>query len=123
MLQELVMNNASSPLPSTDLEALKGTGHLPICTRNVCDLLHPGQSCAGHLAQFLPSAYLKALPVYLPVYIIPAIIVHRKNFFLRPREIWLKFLKGCMRSSGFLSLLIGLAYAGEDCAGLWKPCT
>lgn len=120
LVQELIAKNAESPLPSAELQALKGTGHLPIFTRSVCDLLHPGQSCAGHLAQFLPSAYLRAFPVYLPVYIIPAILVHRKNFFIQPKQILLKFLKGCLRSSSFLALLIGLAYSGEHSTSLLR---
>lgn len=31
------------------------------------------------MLDFIPKAYLRALPVYLPVYFLPAILVHRKR--------------------------------------------
>lgn len=42
-----------------------------------CGWMHEGQSCTGNALRFLPGAYLRALPVYLPVYVLPAILVHR----------------------------------------------
>ncbi|OMO54529.1 hypothetical protein COLO4_36433 [Corchorus olitorius] len=42
-------------------------------------MIHGGQSCGGHVASFLIEAYKRALPVYLPVYLIPALIVHRAD--------------------------------------------
>jgi len=46
-------------------------------------IVHGNQSCTGHVFTFLLQAYLRALPVYLPVYLIPALIVHRKGLLKR----------------------------------------
>ncbi|KAK3033905.1 hypothetical protein RJ639_033540 [Escallonia herrerae] len=42
-------------------------------------IIHGNQSCGGHFLSFLLQAYKRALPVYLPVYLIPALIVHRQG--------------------------------------------
>ena len=42
-----------------------------------CEWAHEGETCSYAAAKFFPGAYLRALPVYLPVYILPAILVHR----------------------------------------------
>jgi hypothetical protein len=48
-----------------------------------CQMLHPGQGCGPHVLSFLGKAYARALPVYLPVYLVPALVVHRQNLFKR----------------------------------------
>ncbi|KAL4604131.1 hypothetical protein ACB092_10G170700 [Castanea dentata] len=50
-----------------------------------CSIIHGNQSCSGHFLSFLLQAYKRALPVYLPVYLMPALIVHRKGVLKR---IW-----------------------------------
>ena len=82
------------------------------------DVLHPGQTCTGHAASFLPLAYLRALPVYVPVYVIPALLVHRQRLLLGPAvpALWRKVGAGILRSSLFLSLFCTLAWRGA-CAG------
>ena len=51
---------------------------------------HPGVSCNENALRFVPAAYLRALPVYLPVYLLSGLLVHRHalcpHSFLR---IWL----------------------------------
>lgn len=42
-------------------------------------IIHGNQSCGGHFVSFIIEAYKRALPVYLPVYLIPALIVHRQG--------------------------------------------
>lgn len=65
--------------------------------KNFMQIVHGNQSCSGHFLSFLLQAYKRALPVYLPVYLIPALIVHRKGLLKR----WLHFLfpKSCLFSS------------------------
>lgn len=46
-------------------------------------IVHGNQSCSGHVVSFLFQAYRRALPVYLPVYLIPALIVHRQDLLKR----------------------------------------
>ncbi|KAK7304031.1 hypothetical protein RJT34_15024 [Clitoria ternatea] len=69
-----------------------------------CSIVHGNQSCGGHVLSFLFQAYKRALPVYLPVYLIPALIVHRKGLLKRPSTILGKGLIGTARSSLFLSV-------------------
>ena len=44
-----------------------------------------GRGCNEHTLAFLPGAYARALPVYVPVYLIPALLVHR-NRLLSPSK-------------------------------------
>ncbi|XP_015571625.1 uncharacterized protein LOC8281070 [Ricinus communis] len=75
-----------------------------------CSIIHGNQSCSAHVLSFFVQAYKRALPVYLPVYLIPALIVHRQGLSKRPYSILGKGLLGTARSSLFLS-----AY----CASAW----
>ncbi|CAJ2644758.1 uncharacterized protein LOC123911367 isoform X1 [Trifolium pratense] len=75
-----------------------------------CTIVHGNQSCSGHIVSFLIQAYKRALPVYLPVYLIPALIVHRKGLLKRPFTILAKGLIGTARSSLFLSVYCASAW-------------
>ncbi|KAJ1387901.1 Transmembrane protein [Sesbania bispinosa] len=75
-----------------------------------CSIVHGNQSCSGHIFSFLLQAYKRALPVYLPVYLIPALIVHRKGLLKRPSMILAKGLIGTARSSLFLSVYCASAW-------------
>ena len=41
--------------------------------------------CNENALRFLPAAYLRALPVYLPVYLLSGLLVHRRA--LAPRRV------------------------------------
>lgn len=100
------------------LAALKGTPHESFTGIKPCDFLHPGMSCTAHTVSFIPEGYLRAIPVYLPVYVIPAALVHRRRL-LQPGvrgELWKKVGLGALRSSLFLTLYCALAWRGA-CAG------
>ena len=60
----------------------------------------------------------RALPVYLPVYLFPALLVHRKRLLdpKRAPDIARRAALGAMRSSLFLSLYCTLAWRGA-CVG------
>ncbi|KAL2642605.1 hypothetical protein R1flu_010192 [Riccia fluitans] len=75
-----------------------------------CSIIHGDQGCVPHFISFLRSAYLRSLPVYLPVYFVPAILVHRQGLFARPLTILQKTLFGAVRSSLFLSTYTGSAW-------------
>jgi hypothetical protein len=103
----------SRNLPPTTLRSLSRISSLKDMQPRVpCEFIHPGQSCTSHAIKFFPGAYGRALPVYLPVYIIPAILVHRQKLFLKDSaaDLWPKILKGCLRSSLFLSLFVTVAW-------------
>lgn len=68
-----------------------------------CSIIHENQSCSWHAFSFFLQAYKRAVPVYLPVYLIPALIVHRQGLAKRPFTILAKGLLGTARSSLFLS--------------------
>ncbi|KAL5846821.1 hypothetical protein ACOSQ3_010345 [Xanthoceras sorbifolium] len=75
-----------------------------------CSIIHGNQDCAAHFVTFLVQAYKRALPVYLPVYLIPALIVHRQGLLTTPFTILGKGLLGTARSSLFLSIYCSSAW-------------
>lgn len=75
-----------------------------------CSIVHGNQSCGGHFFSFLIEAYKRALPVYLPVYLIPALIVHRRGLLNNPLTILGKSAAGIARSSLFLSTYCSSAW-------------
>ncbi len=77
-----------------------------------CDVVHPQTSCSSHSVSFFPEALARAIPVYIPVYIIPALLIHRQTLLSghESKEIWLKIAKSSLRSSLFLSLYCTLAW-------------
>ncbi|KAF9608267.1 hypothetical protein IFM89_008552 [Coptis chinensis] len=75
-----------------------------------CSMIHGNQGCTAHIVSFLFQAYQRALPVYLPIYLIPALIVHRQDLSKRPYTILGKGLLGTARSSLFLSAYCSSAW-------------
>nr|GLL18418.1 uncharacterized protein LOC109149841 [Ipomoea trifida] len=75
-----------------------------------CSMIHGNQACGAHFVTFLIQAYKRALPVYLPVYLIPALIVHRQGLLKRHQTILWKGLFGTARSSLFLSVYCASAW-------------
>lgn len=70
---------AAAGLKPAHLAALAGTDKAWFCGGISCQLVHPGKTCSQHAVEFFPGAYVRALPVYFPVYVIPGILVHRKK--------------------------------------------
>mmetsp|Transcript_5717 Transcript_5717/g.16345 ORF Transcript_5717/g.16345 Transcript_5717/m.16345 type:complete len:591 (+) Transcript_5717:231-2003(+) len=116
-VQELAERNAAGK-PLGRLKALQGTQHAHFRDRIPCGFLHAGHSCTGHTAVFLPRSYLRSLPVYIPVYLLPALLVHRQKLVVGPQapQIWAKAAAAAARSSLFLSLYCTLAWRGA-CVG------
>ncbi|KAK4381165.1 hypothetical protein Sango_2995500, partial [Sesamum angolense] len=75
-----------------------------------CSIIHGNQACSTHFFSFFLQAYKRALPVYLPVYLIPALIVHRQGLLKRHYTILWKGLLGTARSSLFLSMYCSSAW-------------
>ncbi|KAH1057590.1 hypothetical protein J1N35_035655 [Gossypium stocksii] len=100
----------ASGLPFTNLEAIeklyKASGvdvKLDPNMKIPCSMIHGNQSCSAHVISFFTEGYKRALPVYLPVYLVPALIVHRQDLLKRPSTILRKGIVGTARSSLFLS--------------------
>ncbi|CAI5493823.1 unnamed protein product [Closterium sp. Naga37s-1] len=72
--------------------------------------LHPGGWCWWHFLSFLPAAYMRAVPVYVPVYLVPALLVHRSSLLRQPLSIALRTALGAARSSLFLATYCGTAW-------------
>lgn len=107
----------ASGMPFTNLEEIekyyKTTGvdiKLDPEMKVPCSIIHGNLSCSAHVLSFLNQAYKRALPVYLPVYLIPALIVHRQDLLKRPFTILGKGLFGTARSSLFLSVYCASAW-------------
>ncbi|KAM0936116.1 putative transmembrane protein [Dioscorea sansibarensis] len=112
------IKDIASGMPFTNLQAVekyyKSVGvdiKLDSNMKVPCSIVHGNQSCSGHVLSFLLQAYGRALPVYLPVYLIPALIVHRQGLLKRPYTILGKSLLGTARSSLFLSAYCASAWA------------
>lgn len=111
------VKDIASGLPFTNLEAIEkyynSTGvdiKLDPEMKIPCTIIHGNQSCSAHVVSFFLEAYKRALPVYLPVYLIPALIVHRQGLLKRPCNIFGKGLLGTARSSLFLSVYCSSAW-------------
>ncbi|MEW5320344.1 MAG: hypothetical protein WDW38_011423 [Sanguina aurantia] len=120
-IQEQAIRNTSGLSPGP-LESLVNTPlvHLnlpPVCDIPVpCAFFHPGQTCHGHALSLIPHAYLRSLSVYLPVYVIPALLVHRARLLTEAGTLLPKLAAGIARSSAFLALFISSAFGGA-CIG------
>lgn len=104
-------------IPLTNLEAVekyyKSNGvdiKLDPNMKIPCTIIHGNQACGTHFISFLIQAYKRALPVYLTVYLIPALIVHRQDLLKRPFTIFWKGILGTARSSLFLSMYCSSAW-------------
>lgn len=105
-LKELVNNSALTSLPriETYYKTVGVELKLDPKMKVPCSILHGNQSCVGHFSSFLLQAYGRALPVYIPVYLIPALAIHQTHLVRRPYSILGKNLLGIVRSSLFLSV-------------------
>ena len=75
----------------------------PASTQLRCDVLHPGQSHVGHMLTFLKEGILRALPVYVPVYVLPLLVFRMKDIVRSPLRALSLTSLGIFRSSLFLS--------------------
>ena len=64
----MVQRAAAGPpcAAAVPLAALAGTELAGFAGATPCGVLHPHESCNRHMLSFLPTAYLRALPVYFP---------------------------------------------------------
>ncbi len=104
---------ADAGAPPGPLAALAGTRRAGFAGALPGPLVHPGRSAVAFALAFLPGAYLRALPVYLPVYLLPGLLVHRQRL-LAPgaARLWGRMALGAARSSAFLALYCALAWQG-----------
>lgn len=81
-------------------------------------LFFRGASNAEHFAAHVAKSFAATLSVYLPVYLVPALVVHREKLFSLKRgpDLLTRIAKGSARSALFLSSYVGAAWSGVDLA-------
>ena len=113
--------NALFPAGSTAHEALvhvanMDDGSLAKAKPSLWGLvLYPGSNAFTHFLTFYRGALGRALPIYVPLYAVPALIVHRHNL-LGPRGgvLAMRAVLGAGRSSAFLAAYCACAWAAPD---------
>jgi len=77
-------------------------------------IMHPGESCWWHCLNWLWDGGMKrALPIYIPVYLLPAMLVHRKKLLTaQGPEVMQRAALGALRSSTFLAMYVSLCWGG-----------
>ena len=120
---ELMKRNATAlarggDVPFAPLDAMAAAGTVAASTPHVVPqtIYRPsGQGSLMHFVKFLQAGVPRAIPVYLPVYLVPFVLVHRKRLMTR-RALPLvsKMLQGVGRSSLFLASYCALAWVGVD---------
>jgi hypothetical protein len=78
----------------------------------MCNLIHRETPyCSVAILDFAKKAYLRALPVYLPVYIIPMLLFKHRQLVRAPIRVLAPTFKNILRSSLFLSSYCTVAWA------------
>lgn len=119
-LQELAERTASGR-PLGPLTSLMGTHHAQAVVPIPCHFFHPEQACWQHPLQLLVPAYGRALSVYIPVYLLPALLVHRQEFLKQPLPILQKVVQGVARWAG-LGGVTRVLRQGWGCPAGWALC-
>jgi len=75
------------------------------------DILHPHtSSCTTHFFQYFQAAYFRAIPVYIPIYVLPLVCFRFKSLFKHPLANIVSTATGIGRSSLFLSTYCSVAW-------------
>ncbi|KAG9144386.1 hypothetical protein Leryth_017515 [Lithospermum erythrorhizon] len=105
------MRDLACGLPISNIDAVekyyKSTGleiKLDPHMKVPCTIIHENQSCGAHFISFLIQAYQRALPVYIPVYLVPALLVHRKGLL---RRMWTCFLFRLLKKCNIPMVVVG----------------
>ncbi len=78
----------------------------------MCEVLHRNtESCTVATGLFFKMAYLRALPVYLPVYALPMLIFRHRALLKHPASVLLSTALNVARSSLFLSSYCTVCWA------------
>lgn len=81
-------------------------------TQLMCNVLHRDTPfCSIAAWRFWKAAFLRALPVYLPVYGIPMLLFKHKQLLRQPLQILVPTISNLLRSSMFLSSYCSVCWA------------
>lgn len=76
----------------------------------VCQIVHPGTTCHHDAFQFFLGGIRRSLPVYLPVYLLPALVLRLKKLKRQPKQESKKLLVNISRSTLFLAMYCTVAW-------------
>jgi hypothetical protein len=87
----------------------------------LCRIIHPGtESCTRHVLEYFVRGWRLAVPVYLPVYLLPMLLFGSKRLLRDPRGSAWHLVTGVATSSTFLSLYTTIGFA--SICGLRSVC-
>jgi hypothetical protein len=90
--------------------------NFPSARHLACEILHPQTKfCTKDFIEFFRAAYLRALPVYTPVYILPLLLFRLKSLIKSPITNSVATALGVLRSSLFLASYCSIAWATACC--------
>ena len=90
------------------LAALAAAG---IQDQNGCAISHPETPfCTLFVLRFFCQSFMRALPVYIPVYLLPLVIFKSSKLVSDPVNVGHHVLAGILRSSGFLASYCSVAW-------------
>lgn len=121
-LQELARRTAAGK-PLYPLTSLQGTPYAHCDGRVPCRFFHPGQTCSQHAMSIFPHNYERALRVYLPVYLLPMLLVHRQRLLKEPLPILNKAALGVARCghSGHMRIYCNVWSSQGAYESRWHP--
>lgn len=113
-LQDLFTRGAVDAVSVNAMRARLGAKPLPAAAlRSSCQVLHPlDASCSASFAQFWIRAFVRALRVYLPVYVVPALLFGFKRCLHAPLPTVRHVAVGVARSAAFLASYCSMGYGG-----------
>eukprot|EP00475_Leptophrys_vorax_P026776 TRINITY_DN37_c0_g1_i2.p1 TRINITY_DN37_c0_g1~~TRINITY_DN37_c0_g1_i2.p1 ORF type:complete len:545 (-),score=119.88 TRINITY_DN37_c0_g1_i2:949-2583(-) len=77
----------------------------------ICQVVHPHDHyCFAFFVRYLIRAYKRALPVYVPVYLIPLVLFKSKTIISAPVKTFISTVMNVAQSSLFLSTYCGSAW-------------
>lgn len=120
-LHFLTQQGGKDPVVMTQYAALLNTTSLreasrlaPIDTSvslqaALCKFFHPEVDCTGHFLSYVRMSSLKAIALYLPVYLAPLLLFRSTSLVEAPLPTIAKLLSNVAQSSAFLTTYIAVA--------------
>ena len=94
----------------------------PTCC-NPMHISHPHQDPLTHFLAFFPSGIARSIRVYVPIYLVPALFIHRGSLLRRDKALSVAARAGVgiLRSSLFLATYCSSAWLALDVIHALKP--
>jgi hypothetical protein len=81
---------------------------------DVGDIIHPGQTCFGHLVSFFTAGIKRAIAMYGPFFAIPIVIFRLPELIKNPAGVLIPYMTNVLRSSVFLGAYCAFAWTSAD---------